>query len=235
MQNYALWWPVVGGVTFLAVLILAVILTGGQSPSSKAKLKRKKTKKRWHSRSPHDTTGHTVKKHINVFKRCGRCRRKITVTDTHDLCLECLGKEHPMLDCELCMAFTWKTFRARFLRQFLWVSAARERPELKDQLGPPSSSVSSSIIAKTIAKVEGYLQYQELMSDPAKCFKTFDTQASAPLDVSSPLSAQEESAGSSVEGEGGQANSSSHIEESCSQRKSVQTTAQTHENNVNCF
>ncbi len=205
MQNYALWWPVVGGVTFLAVLILAVVLTGGQSPSSKTKLKRKKTKKRSRSHSPHDTTGHTVKKRINVFKRCGRCRRNITITDTHDLCLACLGMEHPILNCELCMAFTWKTFRARFLRQFLWVSAARERPASKDP-GPPSSSVSSSVIAKTIARVEGYLQYQELMFDAAKCFKTFNTQASAPLDVSSSLSAQEESAGSSVEGEGGQAN-----------------------------
>ncbi len=124
-----------------------------------------------------------------------------------------------MLNSELCMAFTWKTFRARFLCQFLWVSAVREKPEAKDP-GPPSASVSSSVIAKTIARVEGYLQYQELMSDAAKCYKSFNTQALAPLDVSASLSAQEESAGSSVEGEGGEANSSSHIEESSSQRPS---------------
>ncbi len=162
MQNYTLWWPVVGGVTFLAVLILAVVLAGGQSPSSKAKQKRKKTKKRSRSRSPHDTTGHTVKKRTNAFKRCGKCRRKISVTDTHDLCLACLGKEHPMLNCELCMAFTGKTFRARFLRQFLWVGAARSKPSDRDP-SSPSSSVSTSVIAKTIAKV-GFLQYQECLT-----------------------------------------------------------------------
>ncbi len=97
------WWAV---LLFLAVLILVVVLVGGRSPSSKAKQKRKKTKKRSRSRSPQHTTGHTVKKRTNVFKRCGRCRPKFTVTDTHDLCLACLGREHPMLDRELCMAFT---------------------------------------------------------------------------------------------------------------------------------
>ena len=70
------------------------------------------------------------------------------------------------------------------------------------------------------------------MSDAAKCFKSFNTQASAPLDVSSSLSAQEESSSSSTEGEGGEANPFSHIEESSSQRKSVQTAAQTHDSNV---
>ncbi len=48
------------------------------------------------------------------------------------------------------------------------------------------------------------------------------------MDVSSSLSAQEESACSSTEGEGGEANSSSVIKESSSQRKSVQTAADVH-------
>ncbi len=59
------------------------------------------------------------------------------------------------------------------------------------------------------------------MSDAAQCYKRFNSQASAPLDVSSSLSAQEESASSS-------ANSSSTIEESSSQHKSAQTTADVH-------
>ncbi len=88
-----------------------------------------------------------------------------------------------MLDRELCMAFTWKTFRARFLRQFLWVSAVRQNAAVDK--GPPPASVSSSVIAKAIAKVEGYLEYQDLMSDATKCYKSFNEQASAPLNVSS--------------------------------------------------
>ncbi len=134
-----------------------------------------------------------------------------------------------MLNCELCMAFTWKTFRARFLRQFLWVSAFRQNPAVDK--GPPPAHVSTSVIAKAIAQVEGYLEYQGLMSDAAKCYKSFNEQASAPLDVSSSLSAQEESAGSSAEGEGGEPISSPPIGESSSQRKSVQTTAQIHNTN----
>ena len=131
-----------------------------------------------------------------------------------------------MLNCDQCMAFTWKTFRSRFLRQVLWVGVAREaKGTSKD---PPSSHVSTSIIAKAIADIEGFEQYQDLMSDAAKCFKRFNSQASAPLDVSSSLSTQEELASSSTEGEGGEANSSSAIEESSSERKSVQTTADIH-------
>ncbi len=62
MQNYALWWPVVGGLAFLTILILVIVLTGDHSPHSKIKQKRKKSKKRSCSRSPQDTTGHGLKK-----------------------------------------------------------------------------------------------------------------------------------------------------------------------------
>ena len=103
------WWSgIFGG------LILVIILTGDHSPASETKQKRKKSKKRSRSRSPHDTTGHSRKKRIKVFKRCGRCRCTITVTDTHDLCLVCLGMEHPMLNCNQCMAFTWKNFSSSY-------------------------------------------------------------------------------------------------------------------------
>ena len=58
--------------------------------------------------------------------------------------------------------------------------------------------------------------------------ESLDSQALAPFDVSSSLSALEESQISSSEGEGGEATSSSAIEESSSQRKPVQTTANVH-------
>ena len=138
MQNYNLWWPVVCGVAFLAVLILVIILTGDQSPHSKTqKQKQKKPKKHSRSCSPPKTTGHSLKKCLNIFKQCVQCRRKTSVTDTHDLCLVCLGMEHPMLNCNQCMAFTWKTFRGRFLCQFLWVGVTREsKAKLKTPVPP---------------------------------------------------------------------------------------------------
>ncbi len=47
MQNYAFWWPVVGGVSFLAVIILGTVLTRDHSPTSKThKQKQKKSQKR---------------------------------------------------------------------------------------------------------------------------------------------------------------------------------------------
>ena len=134
MQNYALWWPVVGGVAFLVVLVWVVIFTGDHSPPSKPhKQKRKKSRKC--SRSPPKTTSHGLKRHSLVaFRRCQECRLKISITDTHDLCLACLGRGHPMLICRECLAFTWKAFRARFLCQFLWISVTRDE---KGQSTPP--------------------------------------------------------------------------------------------------
>ncbi len=69
------------------------------------------------------------------------------------------------------------------------------------------------------------------MSDAAQCYKQVNSQALAPLDISSSLSALEESASSSAEGEGSTANSSSPTEDSSSQHKSIQTMADVH--NVN--
>ncbi len=89
--------------------------------------------------------------------------------------------------------------------------------------------VSTSILAKAIVDLEGQEQYQGLMSDTAQCFKQVNSQALAPLHVHiSSLSALEESASSSAEGEGGEANSSSPTENSSSQRKPIQTTAEVH-------
>ncbi len=123
------------------------------------------------------------------------------------------------------MAFTWKVFRARFLQQFLWIAVTRD--EKKKDLGPPSTCMSTTILSNAIIDLEGKEQYQGLMSEAAQCYKNANSQALAPLDVSSFLSALEELPVSSSEGEGGEATSSA-IEESSSQRKPVQTTATVH-------
>ena len=170
MQNYALLWPVVGGIAFLAILVLVIVFTGDHSPPSKTqKQKLKKSKKHSHSRSPPKTTSQGCKERLlNAFKRCQECRCKIAITDTHDLCLACLGRGHPMLNCRQCMAFTWKAFRARFLWQFLWMSVTRD--EKKDP-GPPSAVMSTTIVSKAITDLEGKEQYQGLMADAAQCYK----------------------------------------------------------------
>ena len=143
MLRQPVWWPVVGAVAFLAVLVLVIVFTGDKgSPTSKThKQKRKKSRKR--SRSPPRTTGHVLKRRqLNVFKCCQEYRLKISVVDMHNLCLACFGRSHPMLNCRQCMAFTWKAFRGRFLRQFLWISVTRD--EKSKNPGTPSARISTS-------------------------------------------------------------------------------------------
>ncbi len=133
-----------------------------------------------------------------------------------------------MLNCRQCMAFTWKTFRGRFLRLFLRISVTKHDKAKSNDSGPPSARVSTSILAKAIVDLEGQEQHQGLTSDVIQCYKQVNSQALAPLDFSSPLSPLEESASSLAEGQGGEVNSSSLTEDSSSQRKSIQTTADVH-------
>ncbi len=51
------------------------------------------------------------------------------------------------------------------------------------------------------------------MADASQCYKQANSKSSAPLDVSSSLSALEESSSSLSEGEGGNANSSPAMED----------------------
>ncbi len=73
------------------------LFTGDRSsPSKPHTQKRKKSRKR--SRSPPKTTSHGLKRRsLIAFNWCQECRLKISITDTHDLCLACLGRGHPML------------------------------------------------------------------------------------------------------------------------------------------
>ncbi len=110
-----------GGDSLFAVLVLIVVFAGDRdSHSSKTqKQKRKKLRKRSQSRSPPVVTGQWQKRRaLTAFKGCKQCKRKISITDAHtdahDICLACLGKAHPMLNCRQCLAFKWKAFRGRF-------------------------------------------------------------------------------------------------------------------------
>ena len=163
MQNYTFWWPVVGGVAFLAVLVLFAVFTGDRSsPSKQHKQKRKKSRKR--SRIPPKTTSHGLKRRsLIAFKRCQECRHKIAITDTHDLCLASLGRGHPMLNCRQCLAFTWKAFRARFLHQFLWISVTRDDKGASNA-GHPSARMSTRTLSDGIIELEGKEQYLVLMA-----------------------------------------------------------------------
>ncbi len=78
------------------------------------------------------------------------------------------------------MAFTWKTFRGRFLRLFLWISVTRNDKAKSNDSGPPSPRVSTSILA--IVDLEGQEQYRGLTSDFVQCYKQVNSQALAPLD-----------------------------------------------------
>ncbi len=86
----------------------------------------------------------------------------------------------------------------------------------------------TKVLADAIIDLEGKEQYIDLVPDASQFYKEANSQSSAPLDVSSSLSALEESLSSLAEGEGGNSNSSSAMEALSSQSQPVKTTAIVH-------
>ncbi len=74
-----------------------------------------------------------------------------------------------MLNCRQCLAFTWKTFRAGFLRQSLWISVTRD--DKGNSTGPPSAHMSTRVLPDGIIELEGKEQYLGLMADASQCYK----------------------------------------------------------------
>ena len=94
------------GVAVFAVLIFALFCMGDHSPLVSKSKKHKKSKKR--KRSATATKLARNKRPLQAFKCCTSCNLKITVTDTHDTWLICLGMKHAMFRCTHCLALKWK-------------------------------------------------------------------------------------------------------------------------------
>ena len=59
------------------------------------------------------------------FKKCTKCTLKMSCTNPHNLCLQCLGPRHDTASCEDCQALTLKTRREREQKLALqWLSQA---------------------------------------------------------------------------------------------------------------
>ncbi|XP_069083917.1 lysine-specific demethylase 4A [Pleurodeles waltl] len=59
------------------------------------------------------------------FKRCRACPAQFPEADPHNLCLQCLGPEHPWPDCALCDSLSVRSLKNRLLR---WPSIFSTRP-----------------------------------------------------------------------------------------------------------
>ncbi len=90
---------------------------------------------------------------IPVFKRCFKCQLKICIANTHDLCLTCLGREHPMYECTRCLAIKLKVYRARFLRQFLWAVLFAGNKE--KNVYPPMPLLSTRQLSQYLIDLQG--------------------------------------------------------------------------------
>ncbi len=103
-----------------------------------------------------------TKRSLLAFKRCTSCNLKITVTDTHDNFLTCLGMKHPMFRCTQCLALKWKASRAHFLCQRLWYVLYKGDKESNTK--PPSARIiSTKLIAQNIIELQGKDEYTDSM------------------------------------------------------------------------
>ncbi len=150
MYHISIPWPaaVVIGVSFAFILFL--VFMAANSPRHKSKAKNKKTKRK-RSPTPPSSIPIPKRKSTQAFKRCTKCRVRITVSDSHDYCFACLGMEHPMYDCVRCLSMRWKTYRSRFLRQYLWVLLFTTEKEKR----PPSARLSTKVMSKYLIEAQG--------------------------------------------------------------------------------
>ncbi|XP_069498511.1 lysine-specific demethylase 4A [Ambystoma mexicanum] len=59
------------------------------------------------------------------FKRCRTCPLQFPEADPHNLCLQCLGPDHPWPDCALCDSLSVRSLKNRLLR---WPTIFSSRP-----------------------------------------------------------------------------------------------------------
>ncbi len=188
-------WPAFVAVGVAFVFILILVLMAGDSPRQKSKSKHKKTKRK---RSPTHTTYNPKRKSSQVFKRCAKCHVRITISDSHDHCFACLWMEHPMYDCVNCLAMRWKSYRTRYLRQYLWVVLFTVEKEKR----PPSARLSTTKMSEYLISVQGNEEYDKMMSSASKAYKEANYRSQVSIDPSSE-SLQEDTSSDSQSEEGG--------------------------------
>ncbi|XP_053113098.1 uncharacterized protein DKFZp434B061-like [Hemicordylus capensis] len=80
------------------------------------------------------------------FKRCDGCKAKLPSKDLHDLCLLCLGGEHNVSTCRICLSLSKQTRKNRALRLRAAIYDAVLSPST------PGKTHSSALTSKSPAK-----------------------------------------------------------------------------------
>ncbi len=196
MYRIAVPWPALVAVGVAFAFILVLVCMPGDSPHQKSKSKHKKTKRK-RSPTPPRSTPSPKRKSSQAFKRCAKCRLRITISDSHDHCFACLGMEHPIYDCVNWLAMRWKTYRSRFLRQYLWVLLFTAKKEKC----PPSARLSMKVMSEYLIEIQGCEEYDKMIGNASKAYKEANNRSQVSLDPSSESLQEEKSSDSQSEEE----------------------------------
>ncbi len=157
--------------------------------------------------SPSQSSDHeskTKNPFTSGFKPCSTCNLKMSLTDRHSQCFTCLTEKHRMYQCDLCFAFSWKAYRARFLRQLLWGLGLLQ----DSNMAPPPSKFTPKMLVTSILKLITQEELDQYLLDASTTYKSFAPSASdVPADLSASVSLLEDSpdVDSSSEEEGSRA------------------------------
>ncbi len=180
MYHISIPWPAAVAIGVAFAFILSLVFMAANSPRHKSKVKNKKAKRK-RSPTPPSSIPIPKRKSTQAFKRCTKCHVRITVSDSHDHCFACLGMEHPMYDCVRCLSMRWKTYRSRFLRQYLWVLLFTNEKEKR----PPSARLSTRIMSKYLIEAQGREDYDKMIGNASKAYKEANNRSQVSLDPSS--------------------------------------------------
>ncbi len=86
-----------------------------------------------------------------------------------------------MYDCVRCLSIRWKTYRSRFLRQYLWVLLFTNEKEKR----PPSARLSTRVMSKYLIEAQGREDYDKMLGSASKAYREANNRSQVALDPSS--------------------------------------------------
>ncbi len=86
-----------------------------------------------------------------------------------------------MYDCIRCLSMRRKTYRSRFLRQYLWVLLFSNEKEKR----PPSARLSTKIMSEYLIEAQGREDYDKMIGNASKAYKEANNRSQVSLDPSS--------------------------------------------------
>ncbi len=86
-----------------------------------------------------------------------------------------------MYDCVRCLSMRWKSYRSRFLRQYVWVLLFTSEKEKR----PPSARLSTKVMSKYLIDAQGREEHDKMIGSASTAYKEANNRSQVSLDPSS--------------------------------------------------